>query len=356
MSTEHDLRNSAHKYRDHLPEKKPGSNSAQKKPESNSADKKPKLLQELRNAIRRRGYSYNTEKNYVKWTREYVLFHKKTHPAELSESHVTSFMNHLVNRRNVSPSTQNQALCAILFLYRKVLNQPDFYVTEIEWSRKRTRVPVVLSVDEIRQILSVIQGRAELPIKLMYGTGLRVTECIRLRIQDIDIAYKQVTVRNGKGRKDRTTVLPMSLIPCIQDQIKRVDKWHKKDLSQGFGEVALPHALQKKYPSASKELRWQFLFPSKIISRDPRTGNRSRFHISRETIHRELRQAVNITGITKRVSTHTLRHSFATHLLQAGYDIRTVQQLLGHNDVKTTMIYTHVLKTGGSAVISPLDR
>lgn len=317
--------------------------------------KRKKLIPRLRDEIRLKGYSYNTEKNYVKWVRDFIFFHNKTHPEKLEESDVTSFLTFLVNKRHVSPSTQNQALCAILFLYRQVLGHKDFYVHEVQWSKKSTRIPVVLSVAEVNRLFEIVHGKAALPLRLMYGSGMRVSECIRLRVQDLDLDYKQITVRDGKGRKDRTTVLPESLIGAIYQQIRRVEKIHQYDLRKGFGEVPLPYALRKKLPSASRELRWQYLFPSGKISRDVRTGRMARFHVTRETLHRALRQAVRIAGITKRVSTHTLRHSFATHLLQAGYDIRTVQELLGHNNVKTTMIYTHVLKTGGHAVKSPLD-
>ena len=321
----------------------------------NNNRKKKKLIPGLRDEIRLKGYSYNTEKNYVKWVRNFVFFHNKTHPEKLDELDVTAFLTFLVNKRNVSPSTQNQALCAILFLYRQVLGRKDFYVHEVQWSKKSTRIPVVLSAAEVKRLLDVVHGKAALPLRLMYGSGMRVSECIRLRVQDLDLDYKQITVREGKGRKDRTTILPESLIGAMHQQIRRVGKIHQYDLRKGFGEVPLPYALRKKLPSASKELGWQYLFPSEKISRDVRSGRMARFHVSRETLHRELRQAVRIAGITKRVSSHTLRHSFATHLLQAGYDIRTVQELLGHNDVKTTMIYTHVLKTGGHAVKSPLD-
>lgn len=318
--------------------------------------KKPKkLIPIMRDAIRLRGYSYNTEKNYIKWVRDFIFFHNKTHPDKLDETDVCNFLTFLVNKRNVSPSTQNQALCAILFLYRQILGRKDFYVQEIKWSKKSTRIPVVLSVAEVKRLLDAVNGKAALPLKLMYGTGMRVSECIRLRIQDLDLDYKQVIVRDGKGRKDRTTVLPESLMESMRAQIRRVDRIHRYDIRNGYGEVPLPYALRKKYPSASRELRWQYLFPSGRIGKDVRSDQIARFHVSRETIHRELRQAVRIAGITKRVSSHTLRHSFATHLLQAGYDIRTVQELLGHSDIKTTMIYTHVLKTGGHAVKSPLD-
>ena len=321
----------------------------------NSKHNKPKLLARLRNKIRLKGYSLSTEKSYVKWVREFVLFHQKSHPENLGEDKVQRFLEYLVNKRHIAPSTQNQALCALLFLYRSVLGQKDFYVSKVEWSKKSRRIPVVLSAHEVKRVLDALQGRAALPLKLMYGTGLRLAECIKLRVMDIDFEYKQVTVRHGKGRKDRTTVLPNSLITPLLEQLERVKAWHNHDLQKGYGSVPLPHALSKKYPGAATDIRWQYLFPSSKIGRDPRSGLHTRFHLSRETLHRELQQAARIAGITKRISTHTLRHSFATHLLESGYDIRTVQELLGHNDLATTMIYTHVLKTGGKAVKSPLD-
>ncbi|MEX1011071.1 MAG: integron integrase [Balneolaceae bacterium] len=296
---------------------------------------KPKLLHELRDVIRLKGYSYNTEKNYIKWVREFIHYHGKTHPTEMGEMEVNIFLTYLVNKRHVAPSTQNQALCAILFLYRHVLGQSDFFVNDIHWSKKRKRIPVVLTTDEVYSLLGAVQGKALLPLKLMYGSGLRVSECINLRIIDLDIGYKQITVRDGKGRKDRTTMLPGSLMDSLTDQIRLVKRIHQYDLKNGFGAVQLPHALTKKYPSAATDFRWQFLFPSIKIGRNPRTGIRSRFHLSRETLSRALQKAVKIVGISKKVSSHTLRHSFATHLLQAGYDIRTVQELLGHKDVKT---------------------
>ncbi|MBP3192711.1 integron integrase [Natronogracilivirga saccharolytica] len=317
--------------------------------------KKKKLLQQLRDAIRRKGYSLSTEKNYVKWTREYVLFHDKKHPVDMGQDEVTDFLTYLVNKRRVSPSTQNQALCALIFLYRQLLGMEDFYVDKVEWSKKAKRIPVVLSVDEVTKVMDLLQGKALLPLKLMYGAGLRVSECIRLRVQDLDLEYRQLIIRDGKGKKDRTTVAPDALIDGISRQVRLVKRIHDHDLSRGYGEVVLPYALQKKYPSAGKSINWQFLFPSGKLSRDPRTKKISRFHISRESMHRELQRAVRLAGVSKKVTTHTLRHSFATHLLQAGYDIRTVQELLGHNDVSTTMIYTHILKTGGHAVRSPLD-
>lgn len=318
-------------------------------------DAKPKLMVQIREKIRLKGYSYSTEKNYIKWIREYIFFHQKTHPLKLNEQNVRAFLNYLVTKRYVAPSTQNQALCAILFLYRQVLDMQNFYVEQVEWSKKTSRLPVVLSFEEVRKLLDLLQGKAKLPLKLMYGTGMRISECIRLRIMDIDTEYKQITIKDGKGKKDRTTVLPLSLLDGVEKQIQIVRKIHEMDVKKGFGAVSIPHALAKKYPNASTDFRWQFLFPSKKIGRDPQTGAQSRFHVSRETLHRELCQAVSLAGISKKVSSHTLRHSFATHLLQAGYDIRTVQELLGHNDVATTMIYTHVLKTSGLAVRSPLD-
>lgn len=314
-----------------------------------------KLLPSIRDEIRLKGYSHNTEKSYLKWIREYIYYHDKTHPDSLGEEDVHEFLTHLINDRNVSPSTQNQALCALLFMYRQVLGKTDFYIDDIVWSKKGKRVPVVLSVDEVRRILNAVHGKAALPMKLMYGAGLRVSECLKLRIMDLDFEYKQITIFDGKGRKDRKTTMPGALINSLKDQIKVVEAIHKHDLSRGYGSVHLPFALKLKYPGASKELRWQYLFPSGTISSHVITGEWTRFHLSADTIQRELRRVASMVGVSKKVTSHTLRHSFATHLLQSGYDIRTVQELLGHDDVSTTMIYTHILKIGENAVRSPFD-
>lgn len=315
----------------------------------------PKLLDQIRNKIRRKGYSYSTEKSYVQWTKQYIYFHNRTHPAELDSTHVLKFLDHLVNRRHVSPSTQNQALSAILFLYRQVLEQTDFYVDNVDWSKKPRKIPTVLSVDEVAKILKLIDHSVQLPIKLMYGSGLRVSEVIRLRITDVDFEHNQLLIRSSKGKKDRFTIFPTSLIDEIQEQIQKVHRIHKRDLENNLGQAPLPYALHKKYPGASRSLNWQFLFPSRNLVLDQNSNQTVRFHVSRSSLQRAFKDAVQNAGIRKRVTLHALRHSFATHLLQNNYDIRTVQELLGHDNVNTTMIYTHVLKLGGFAVKSPLD-
>ena len=317
--------------------------------------KKPKLLSQVRNKIRTKGYSCSTEKSYVQWIKQYVHFHNLRHPENLDEQHVSSFLNYLVNQRHVAGSTQNQALSAILFLYRVVLDNPDFYVKNLDWSKKPKRIPVVCSKQEVNDIFKVLDPKMLLPIKLIYGAGLRVSELIRLRVCDVDFDHAQLQIRSGKGKKDRFTILPATLIQDLSDQIAKVKRVHKNDVKNGFGYVSLPNALHKKYPSAAREIIWQFVFPSSRIGKDPRSSLKVRFHISRSTLQRSLREAVSKTGIAKKVTLHTLRHSFATHLLQAGYDIRTVQELLGHNNINTTMIYTHVIGKGGFAVRSPLD-
>lgn len=314
-----------------------------------------KLLDRVRNDIRRKGLSFSTEKTYVNWTLDFIKFHNKQHPKSLSSDDVTQYLNYLVNRRHVAPSTQNQALCAILFLYRNTLNQPDFYIDKIDWSKKPRRIPLVLSQPEIKKLLSHIPPSDQLPIRLIYGSGLRVSEAIRLRITDIDFEHAELRICDAKGKKDRITIFPQSLHDDVQKQIQRVHKIHKFDLNNGHGHAELPHALHKKYPGASVSFNWQYLFPSSRVGIDPRSGNTARHHVSRTTLSRSLKEALHASNITKNVTLHTLRHSFATHLLQNKYDIRTVQEILGHDSVNTTMIYTHVLKLGGYAVRSPLD-
>ncbi|MCH8524594.1 MAG: integron integrase [Balneolales bacterium] len=316
---------------------------------------KPKLLDQLRNDIRRKGLSRSTEKTYVNWNLDYIKFHNKQHPETLNADHVTEYLNYLVNKRHVAPSTQNQALCAVLFLYRNTLNQPDFYVNEVQWSKKPRKLPLVLSMEEVKRLLDCIPPQDQLPIRLMYGSGLRVSETIRLRIADVDFEHAQLRIIDAKGKKDRLTLFPQSLHENIRRQIERVREMHKVDLKRGYGHAELPHALHKKYPGASTNLNWQYLFPSARISENPRSGNMARHHIARTTLSRSFKEALKLSNIHKNATLHTLRHSFATHLLQNRYDIRTVQEILGHDDLNTTMIYTHVLKLGGFAVRSPLD-
>ncbi|NBC27201.1 MAG: integron integrase [Bacteroidetes bacterium] len=317
--------------------------------------KDKKLLTQLKEEIRRRNYSYNTEKTYSQWIVRYVKYHKYTHPTELNERDVVKYLNFLANKLNVAASTQNQALSAIVFLYSHILNQPLQNLDELKRAKKPKRLPVVLTEQEAMMVLNSMKGVHKLVLSLLYGSGLRISEALRIRTQDLDLTYKQITVRDGKGLRDRVTMIPESIIDQLSHQIQKVEKLHKLDLEKGFGETILPKALARKYPNAARETRWQYLFPSKRRSVDPRSGIRHRYHISQRDVRRSVRRAVNKHTIQKHVTPHTFRHSFATHLLKNGYDIRTVQELLGHKSVKTTMIYTHVLNRGGKGVQSPLD-
>lgn len=314
-----------------------------------------KLLTRVREEIRRRNYSYRTEKAYCRWIVRFVKFHGLTHPLKMEKEEVVKFLNWLANQRNVAASTQNQALCAIIFLYKQVLDKPLGAFENLQRARKPKRLPVVLSPKEARRVLANMEGDARLMTELLYGSGLRQSECLRLRVKDIDFEFNQIWVRNGKGKKDRTTVMPEVCREKLQNQIKRVKLMHQKDLEKGFGAVVLPKALSKKYPNMPKEFGWQYLFPSVRRAKDPRSGKTQRYHKSSSYLHKAIKAAVAKTHIIKKVSSHTFRHSFATHLLQDGYDIRTVQELLGHKNVSTTMIYTHVLKKGGRGVKSPID-
>jgi integron integrase len=314
-----------------------------------------KLLDQLSDALRMSHYSYRTEQAYVDWVRRYILFHKKRHPQDLGAQEIRDFLTHLATDRNVAASTQNQALSAILFLYREVLHK-EIEPVLLTSARRPERLPTVLSRDEVVRILAQLVGMHKLMAQILYGSGLRLMECVRLRVKDLDFDYKTITVRDGKGEKDRITPMPDSLIPSLQRQVERVRLLHDEDLAAGYGHVYLPNALEKKYPNAAAELGWQFLFPAPKCSLDPRSpGVKRRHHIEASGLQRSVKEAARKAGINKHVTCHTFRHSFATHLLQNGYDIRTVQELLGHKDVRTTMIYTHVLNRGGLAVKSPLD-
>ncbi len=320
-----------------------------------SPPKTKKLLDQLRDAIRLKHYSYSTEKSYVHWAKRYILFHNKRHPAEMGAAEIEAFLTHLAKDEKVSSSTQNQALNALLFLYRNVL-QMDLPVPLHALRAKRSaHLPTVLSKDEVMRVLAAIQGRHQMMAQLLYGCGLRLMECLRLRVKDIDFERSQIVVRNGKGEKDRMTMLPVSLVEPLKAQIAFVQMQHTRDLANGFGSVELPFALARKYPNADKELGWQYLFPSDRLSTDPRSGVIRRHHLDPSGLQRAVKSAAKLAGINKPVSPHTFRHCFATHLLEAGYDIRIVQALLGHKDVRTTMVYTHVLQRGGLAVRSPLD-
>ncbi len=317
--------------------------------------KPKKLLDQVRDRLRLKHYSYRTEQAYVHWIRRYILFHNKQHPKDLTGDHVNGFLIHLATQENVAATTQNQALSALLFLYREVIQKEIGISFEKIGANRPTRLPVVLTVDEVQTIITLLTGVHQLIAKLLYGSGLRLRECLSLRVKDLDFEYRAITVRDGKGFKDRVTMLPESTIPAIKEQLERVKIIHKNDITKKLPGVSLPTALHRKYPNAPKEWSWQYIFPSGNYSTEPRTGRMARHHLHPSGTQKAVRKVALKSGIGKRVTPHTLRHSFATHLLEAGYDIRTVQELLGHKDVRTTMIYTHVLNRGGLAVRSPLD-
>lgn len=314
-----------------------------------------KYLEKLQQEVRRKRYSYQTEKAYLGWIKRYLIY---LHQNSLNGGYdykITTFLNYLTQVRNVSASTQNQALCAIVFFYEQVLDRPVGTLQNLEYASVRKNLPVVLSENEVKLILNHLTGVKKLIVSILYGSGLRISECLRLRILDLDLDYQQIEIRNSKGNRDRYSILPDKLMQPIKEQILKVQRLHQQDLAKGYGRTLLPGSLHVKYPGAPKELKWQYLFPSVKIGRDPRTGFSHRYHQSAQAVNREIKFVVHKTGLQKKVSSHTFRHSFATHLLRNGYDIRTVQELLGHKSVKTTMIYTHVLNRGGKGVKSPLD-
>ncbi len=323
-----------------------------------SAQQPRKLLDRLRDRIRLKNYSYRTEQTYVGWVRRYILFHNKRHPAQMGRPEIESFLTHLAVDRNVAPSTQNQALHAILFLYREVLEEPIPERINALRAQERRRLPTVLTVEEVQRLLKQMAGVPHLVALLLYGSGLRVREALSLRIKDIDFDRLQITVRAGKGDKDRITMLPESAISELEAQLQIAKALHQRDLAQGHGRAPLPNALASKYPNAEREWGWQFVFPSSRLSKDPQRIDSPlyRYHLHESVIQKAVRTAAQEANLTKPTTPHTLRHCFATHLLEAGYDIRTVQELLGHSDVKTTQIYTHVLNRGPHGVRSPLDR
>ncbi|VAX04381.1 Tyrosine recombinase XerD [hydrothermal vent metagenome] len=317
-----------------------------------------KLLTEMSDLMRRLHYSIHTERAYCDWVSRFVRFHQLESRDALcvdAETKVEAFLTHLAVQANVAASTQNQAFNALVFLFKRVLKQPLENVSVTRSRNKEPRIPVVLTRDEVKQVLALLEGSSELVVKLLYGCGLRITEAVRLRVQDIDYGYKQVTVRNGKGNKDRVTPFPGNLEPLIKNHLERVQLIHEQDLQKGYGAVYLPFALARKYPQAETEWNWQYVFPSRQLSEDPRSKVTRRHHLDQSVVNKAIKQAVRRAGIVKKVSAHTFRHSFATHLLQRGTDIRTIQSLLGHRDLQTTMIYTHVLKQGGEGVVSPLE-
>lgn len=321
------------------------------------ASQSPKLLAQMRAVLRLQRYALRTEKAYCDWVRRYVKFHRMKSRADLAEGtrKVEEFLSHLAVSGAVAPSTQNQALNALLFLYDRVLDQPLTEQINAVRASRPARVPEVLTPEEARRVLALLQGAPQLVLKLIYGSGLRLMEALRLRIKDVDFKLLAVTVRGGKGGLDRVTTLAVHLAGPLQEHLERVKATYESDRREGLAGVALPFALERKYPSAGTEWAWQWVFPSRSVTVDPRGNVRRRHHLDPNTIDKALRVAVGKAGLAKRVSSHTFRHSFATHLLQRGQDIRTIQDLLGHKDVSTTMIYTHVLRQGGLGVRSPLD-
>lgn len=316
---------------------------------------KPKLLEQVRAVIRRKHYSIRTEKVYCDWIKRFILFHKKRHPADMAEAEITAFLTHLAVQGNVAASTQNQALSALLFLYKEVLQRKIGWLDKVERAKKPVRLPVVLTRAEMRTVFFHLHGTMKLMAGLLYGSGLRLMECVRLRVKDVDLGYLTITVRDPKGGRDRITMLPTNLVQALQRHLLKRRSLHEQDLADGFGSVHLPHALARKYPNADRQWMWQYVFASPRLSTDPRSGAKQRHHIAESILQRALKEAVSQAGINKPATCHTLRHSFATHLLEKGSDIRTVQELLGHKDVSTTMIYTHVLNRPGIGVKSPLD-
>jgi integron integrase len=314
-----------------------------------------RLLDQVRQKIRVKGYSIRTEKAYIDWIKRFIIFHNKRHPKEMGKTEIEAFLSHLAIRRRVASSTQNQAFNALLFLYDQVLEMKMPENIQSMRSKKPVRVPTVMTREETRKVIAAMSGVHQLMAKMMYGCGLRAMECLRLRVKDIDFGLNQIVVRDAKGKKDRITVLPDGIRQDLEAHLQAVKMIHHRDLRDGFGRVYLPYALARKYPSADRQWGWQYVFPSKSLSSDPRSGIKRRHHMHETSIRKALHQAAKLSGIVKPIGCHTLRHSFATHLLMDGYDIRTIQDLLGHKDVSTTMIYTHVLNRGGRAVVSPLD-
>ncbi len=316
---------------------------------------KPRLLEQVRHSLRLRHYSYRTEEQYLGWIRRFILFHHKRHPGQMGAVEVEAFLNDLAVRGQVAAATQNQALAALVYLYRHVLKQELPWLNEIVRAQRPRRVPLVLSREETRAVLAQLPGVYWLIGTLLYGGGLRLMECLRLRVQDIDFNYSRISVRNGKGGKDRVTILPALIVPPLRAHLQAIEERHRAAVRDGYGGVELPLSIVHKRPAAALEWAWQYVFPALRASQDPRTGVSRRHHVMEDSVQRQMRAAVRRAGINKAASCHTLRHCFATHLLERGYDIRTVQELMGHANVSTTQLYTHVLQKGANAVASPAD-
>jgi len=317
-------------------------------------DKKPKLLDRVRLSLRQQNYALSTERTYVSWIKRYIIFHDIRHPREMGEEEIKDFLTDLATNKKVAPSTQNQALSALIYLYEQVLGIELDEINALRPRRNR-HLPTVLTQEETQKVLSALEGVNALMAKLIYGSGMRISECLRLRVKDLDFKQSQILIRDSKGHKDRLTMLPDLLKSPLRKHLSRVKNLHKKDLQNGHGDVYLPHALARKYPNAAREWIWQWVFPSVSLSKDPRSGVVRRHHRHGSSLRKAVKSAAKKAGVQKHVTPHVFRHSFATHLLEMDYDIRTVQELLGHKDVKTTMVYTHVLNRGPSAVRSPLD-
>ncbi len=326
------------------------------RPPSYATPQRPKLLDHVRATMRLRHYSLRTEKTYLHWIKRFIMFHHKRHPREMREPEVGQFLSFLATDAHVSAATQNQALNALLFLYRNVLEAPLSYINGVVRAKRPKRLPVVLSRQEVKALLAALEGTEWLMAMLLYGAGLRLMECLRLRVKDLDFTSNQLIVRAGKGDKDRVTMLPTAVQAPLQRHLERVKQQYQQDIANGQGGASLLDALERKYPNAPTEWGWQFVFPASKYARDPRTGKLRRHHLHESVLQKAVKEACRNTWLSKPAGCHTLRHSFATHLLEAGYDIRTVQELLGHKDVSTTMVYTHVLNRGGQGVLSPADR
>ncbi len=315
----------------------------------------PKLMDRVQQTARLKHLSLRTERSYAQYIRQYIYFHDKKHPKDMGVPEIRDFLVHMASEGNVAASTQNVARSALLFLYRDVLQMPLADLDPIPPAKRPSRIPVVFSKAEVKAVLSQLDGIHHLMASLLYGSGLRLMECLRLRVKDLDFDYKQIIIRDGKGRKDRVTMMPSSTIEPLKLQLQRAKLLHQEDLAQGYGLVYLPDALERKYSNANREWSWQWVFPAARLSVDPRTQQIRRHHLGETMLQKAVKQAIQKAGISKKGSCHTLRHSFATHLLEAGYDIRTIQELLGHEDIRTTMVYTHVLNQGGQGVKSPLE-